>query len=85
MRIRHSLLTGTNGNATHPVNSILNYACGVLESQVGQATVTAGLDSTIGYLHASRPGRMALVYDLMESMRLRVVRLVLEFLRQRVL
>jgi CRISPR/Cas system-associated endonuclease Cas1 len=33
------------------------------------ATVDQGLDLTIGYLHASRPGRVALVYDLMEPLR----------------
>jgi CRISPR/Cas system-associated endonuclease Cas1 len=30
------------------------------------ATVSQGLDPTIGYLHACRPGQVALVYDLME-------------------
>ncbi len=83
--LRQSLLSGSNRNATHPVNAILNYAYGVLESQVRQATVTAGLDPTIGYLHTSRPGRMALVYDLMEPLRPQIDRLVLDFLRQRVL
>jgi CRISP-associated protein Cas1 len=52
---------------------MLNYAYAVLESQVRIATVSSeGLDATIGYLHACRPGRMALVYDLMEPLRPRV-------------
>ncbi len=65
------------------MNAILNYAYGVLESQVRIATVAAGLDPTIGYLHACRPGRMALVYDLMEPLRPQVDRLVLDFVRSR--
>ncbi len=62
---------------------MLNYAYGVLESQVRIAAVAAGLDPTIGYLHACRPGRVALVYDLMEPMRPQVDRLVLDFVQGR--
>jgi CRISPR-associated protein Cas1 len=60
---------------------MLNYAYGVLESQVRIATITRGLDPTIGYLHACRPGRVALVYELMEPLRPQVDRLVLDFVR----
>jgi CRISPR-associated protein Cas1 len=49
----------------HPVNAMLNYAYAVLESQVRIAAVSQGLDPTIAYLHTTRPGRVALVYDLM--------------------
>jgi CRISPR/Cas system-associated endonuclease Cas1 len=64
----------------HPVNAILNYAYAVLESQVLRiATVSQGLDLTIGYLHTCRPGRVALVYDLMEPLRPQVDRSVLDF------
>jgi len=72
--------SGTNRHATHPVNAMLNYAYGVLESQVRTVAVAAGLDPAIGYLHACRPGRDALVYDLMEPFRPRVDRLVLGFI-----
>lgn len=41
-----------------------------------------GFDPTIGYLHASRPGRMALVYDLIEPLRPKVDRVVLDFVRE---
>ena len=44
-------------------------------------TVAQGLDPTIGYLHACRPGRVALVYDLMEPLRPQVDRLALDFVR----
>jgi len=43
------------------------------------ATLEAGLDPSIGYLHTSRPGRLALVYDLMEPFRPLVDRTVLRF------
>jgi len=74
-------MLGSNRHATHPVNAVLNYTYAVLASQVRIATVAQGLDQTISYLHACRPGRAALVYDLMEPLRPRVDRLVLDFLR----
>lgn len=83
VELRQSLVSGNNRKATHPVNAILNYAYGVLESQVQIAALAAGLDPTIGFLHASRPGRVALVYDLMEPLRPQVDRLVLDFVRRR--
>ncbi len=66
------------------MNAMLNYAYAVLESQVRIATVSQGLDPTIGYLHTCRPGRLALVYDLMEPLRPRVDRSVLGFARSQV-
>jgi CRISP-associated protein Cas1 len=73
------MVSGGNRHATHLVNAMLNYAYAVLESQVRIATVSSeGLDATIGYLHACRPGRMALVYDLMEPLRPRVDQSVLD-------
>jgi CRISP-associated protein Cas1 len=77
---RPSMVSGRNRHASHPVNAVLNYAYAVLESQVRIATVAQGLDPTIGYLHTCRPGRAALVYDLMEPLRPQVDRLVLSFL-----
>ncbi len=81
--LRQSLISGTNRHATHPLNAMLNYAYGVLESQVRIAAVAAGLDPTLGYLHASRPGRAALVYDLMEPLRPLADRSVLSFVQDR--
>jgi hypothetical protein len=40
---------GTNRNATHPVNAILNYAYAVLESQVRMQIAADGYDPTIGF------------------------------------
>ncbi len=78
---RQSLYGSGNRNASHPVNAMLNYAYAVLESQVRIALVSQGLDPTIGYLHACRPRRAALVYDLMEPLRPQVDQLVLHFSR----
>jgi CRISPR-associated protein Cas1 len=79
--MRQDLLRRTNRNARHPVNAMLNYAYAVLESQVRTTIAEAGLDPTIGYLHACQPGRQALVYDLMEPYRPHVDREVLTFVR----
>jgi CRISP-associated protein Cas1 len=45
-----------NRFATTPINAILNYAYGVLESQVRMQVVSAGLDPTIGILHGNARG-----------------------------
>jgi CRISPR-associated protein Cas1 len=79
------MASGRNRNATHPVNAMLNYAYAVLESQVRIATVSQGLDPHVGYLHACRPGRVALVYDLMEPLRPQIDHLILDFLRSHTL
>jgi CRISP-associated protein Cas1 len=70
-----------NRNATHPINAMLNYAYGVLESQVRMQVVAAGLDPTIGILHGNARGQSGLVYDLMEPMRPIVDRKILEFVQ----
>jgi CRISPR-associated endonuclease Cas1 len=72
-----------NGNARRavdPLNAILNYAYGVLEGQCRQALAARGFDLACGFLHADKPGRDSLVYDLMECERGTVDRLVLDFL-----
>jgi CRISPR-associated endonuclease Cas1 len=70
-----------NRNATHPVNSMLNYAYGILESQVRMQVVAAGLDPTIGIFHGKARGQHGLVYDLMEPQRPIVDRAVLKFVQ----
>jgi CRISP-associated protein Cas1 len=75
---------GTNRNATHPVNAMLNYAYAILESQVRMQIVAEGYDPTIGFLHSSAPERHALVLDLMEPQRPIVDRKMLEFVQAHV-
>ena len=81
MPIRGSLLLMSNRHATHPVNALLNYAYAVVESQVHSALLIAGLEPSLGFLHANRPGRASLVYDLMEPLRPMVDAEVLRFVR----
>jgi CRISPR-associated protein Cas1 len=49
------------------VNALLKYGYAVLEGQVC-IIAEAGLDPTIGFLHACRPGRQAVVYALAEDL-----------------
>jgi CRISPR-associated endonuclease Cas1 len=46
-----------NRNATQPTGALLNYAYGILESQVRMQVVAAGLDPTIGILHGNARGQ----------------------------
>ncbi len=82
MRERSSPLS-SNTNARHaidPTNALLNYAYGVLEGQIRQVLSARGFDLACGFLHADRPGRDSLVYDLMECERGTIDGLVLDFL-----
>jgi CRISPR-associated protein Cas1 len=69
--------------ATDPVNSALNYGYGILYGQVSAAVVNAGLELYAGFLHVDRPGKPALVLDLVEEFRAPVVdRAVLAIVNQ---
>ena len=59
--------------ALDPFNSALNYGYGILQTQVERALVLAGLDPYGGYLHADRPGKASLIFDLIEEFRQTVV------------
>ena len=54
-------------------NSMLNLGYAVLSSYILNAIVNAGLEPYLGIMHATRPGKMALVLDLMEEYRAWVV------------
>jgi CRISPR-associated protein Cas1 len=66
---RASLISGGPRHATHPVNAILNYAYSVVAAQVTRSLITAGFDSTAGFLHADAEGRHSLTYDALELLR----------------
>lgn len=68
----------TARNAVDPVNAMLNYGYGVLESQCSQALAAFGFDVSCGVLHADRYRRHSLVYDLMEPFRPTVDRMILD-------
>ncbi len=59
--------------AQDPVNAALNYGYGILYGQVERALVLAGLDPYAGFIHADRPGKPSLVFDLIEEFRAVVV------------
>ncbi len=59
--------------AEDALNAALNYGYGVLYSQVEQAILLAGLDPYAGYIHADRPGKPSLTYDLIEPFRVPAV------------
>jgi CRISPR-associated protein Cas1 len=73
-----------NRNATHPVQAMLNYAYGVLESEVRTQIVAASLDPTIGILHGYYEDKLPLVYDLMEPLRPMVNQRILAFVTENV-
>ncbi|MEP1553573.1 MAG: CRISPR-associated endonuclease Cas1 [Paraglaciecola sp.] len=55
--------------AQDPANQALNYGYGILASVVWNALTNAGLEVYMGALHSIRPGKPALVLDLMEEYR----------------
>lgn len=59
----------SNQFASTPINAVLNYAYGVLESQVRGQIVAMGADPTLGLIHSGRKKTDALVFDLMEPVR----------------
>jgi CRISPR/Cas system-associated endonuclease Cas1 len=74
-------LYGIEENLTPPGERNAQIRLCVLESQVLFATVSQGLDPTIGYLQACRSVRVALVYDLMEPLHPQADRSMVSFVR----
>ncbi|WP_165983923.1 type I-C CRISPR-associated endonuclease Cas1c [Streptomyces sp. YIM 98790] len=54
---------------TDPVNALLSFLYGLVRGLVHGATEQVGLDPYVGYLHGIRPGKPALILDLMEEFR----------------
>ncbi|MBI4424982.1 MAG: type I-C CRISPR-associated endonuclease Cas1 [Elusimicrobia bacterium] len=52
-----------------PTNALLSFSYALLLHDCISALTAAGLDSSVGFLHADRPGRPALALDLMEEFR----------------
>ncbi len=64
-----------------PVNILLNVAYNMLSSQIWKYVLKFGLDPYCGFLHTERPGKLSLVYDLMEPYRPMVDRFVISFIK----
>jgi CRISPR-associated endonuclease Cas1 len=82
---RKSTLTGAPRAATNPVNALLNYVYSLLESESRLALLSAGLDPTLGVLHADQRNRDSFALDAMEAVRPAVDAFVLDLLEERVL
>ncbi|HET9081302.1 MAG TPA: CRISPR-associated endonuclease Cas1 [Trebonia sp.] len=59
----------TRRPATDPVNATLNYAYGLLVSDVIRAILACGMDPHAGFLHSSERNKPALALDLCEEFR----------------
>lgn len=53
----------------NPLNAALNYGYGILNGEVWNSVVLAGLEPYAGVLHVDRPGRLSFVLDMMEEFR----------------
>ncbi len=82
---RFSRVYAGSRNASHPVNAILNYAYGVLQSQVQIRLVSEGYDPMRGIMHSDQEYAPAFVFDMMEPERPKVDRAVLGFLKKEAL
>jgi CRISPR-associated endonuclease Cas1 len=72
----------SNRNAKHPVNAVLNYAYGMLSSQVHIEAVASGYDPRRGIMHHDRDEQSALawVFDMIEPRRAEMDAKVLKFM-----
>lgn len=78
---RWGFVTREKREAKDPVNVLLNVAYNLLSSSIWREVLRFGLDPFLGYIHVERPGRLSLVYDLMEPFRPMVDRFTVSFLR----
>ncbi|ADV65291.1 CRISPR-associated protein Cas1 [Desulfurococcus mucosus DSM 2162] len=67
------------------VNTALNIVYNILAGNMWKYVLRFGLDPYAGFLHAERPGRLSLVYDLIEPFRPLGDRLIASLLRRGVL
>ncbi|MGC8669491.1 MAG: CRISPR-associated endonuclease Cas1 [Chthonomonadales bacterium] len=76
---RVSLKSGRNQDATDPINALLNFCYAVAAAETLIAVRATSLDPSLGVLHEDQDGRPSLIYDLLEPLRPRVDRMVLEW------
>ena len=73
---------GREQKSEDPVNLSLNICYNLLSNQIWKYTLKFGLDPFMGYVHVDRPGKLSLVFDLMEPFRPMVDRFVVSFLKR---
>lgn len=73
----------SNRNAKHPLNAMLNYAYGVVASQVQIELIAEGYDPRRGIMHHDRKDKdaLAFVFDMIEPRRAAIDATVLNFIR----
>ena len=65
-------------------NALLSFVYALLRHDIASALETVGLDPSVGFLHADRPGRPSLALDMMEELRAPLAdRLVLTLINRR--
>ena len=74
-----------HGQIQDPVNSLLNYGYGLMRHRIACGVRLAGLDPWLGILHQANGRHEALVSDLIEPWRPHVERLVLRWIRLRII
>lgn len=79
---RQSPLTENGRKGVTPINAILNYRYAVAAAEARIAVRSAGCDPGLGILHADRPGRDSLAYDVLEPVRPFVDAYVLRLARE---
>ena len=72
-----------NRSASHPVNSMLNYAYAAKVAQMQIQAIADGYDPSFGIMHNGRRGKPALILDLIEPQRPVVDAVVLKLVRER--
>ena len=73
------------GRGSQELNNVmLNFGYAMLSAYILSSIINAGLEPYLGILHGRRPGKMALVLDLMEEYRSWVVDRVVIKLRSRI-
>lgn len=73
LRGRASFVRREHRGAKDLVNSLLNYGYGILYSRVMEALLRGGLNPNISFLHAPRPNKPTLLFDVIEEFRPPVV------------
>lgn len=81
---RGSLLANGPRAATNPANALLNYLYAILAGETHIGIITMGMDPGIGMLHTDQPSKDALVYDVMETARPEMDRVLYRFMESQV-
>lgn len=80
---RRSPISGASRLASKPINAMLNYLYGILETEVRLAILAIGLDPGMALLHSDLKSRDSFVFDVIEPLRPMIDGYLLELLKKR--